>query len=107
MKIIASIPQKYGNPRFVIEATTEEVAALCLNPDHYPQVSATDKDGKVLAREVKSLEPGDEIAPEVSKAARESVREFLASRSEIESAMKTLRGAMTKLSNLTFDNLNK
>jgi hypothetical protein len=103
MKIIASIPQKYGSTRFVIEATTEEVATLCLNSDHYPKVNATDKDGKVMVREFDKLEPGDEISPDVSKTVRETVRGFLASRSEIESAMRTLRGAMTKLSNLTFE----
>jgi hypothetical protein len=103
MKIIASIPQKYGHPRFVIEASTEEVAAICLNPSPYPQVKVTDKDGKILARECKELQPCDEVSPDASKAVHESVSAFLSSRSEIESAMKTLRGAMTKLSNLTFE----
>jgi len=103
MKIIASIPQKYDNPRYVIEASTEEVAAICLNPHPYPEVTVTDKEGKILSRGCKELQPCDEIAPDVSKSVRETVSQFLSSRSEIESAMKTLRGAMTKLSNLSFE----
>jgi len=57
----------------------------------------------VLQREVKELHPGDEIAPDVSSAVSEAVGKFLSSRQEIETAMKTLRGAMTDLSNLTFE----
>lgn len=102
MKIIATIPIPYAGPRFVLEASSDELASLCLK-GAYQNVKATDKDGKIVERAIKEIQAGDEIAPDVSSAVRDSVAQFLSSRQEIETAMKTLRGAMTKLSNLTFE----
>jgi hypothetical protein len=103
MKIIASIPQKYGSPSFILEATAEEIAALCLNPHPYPHVMATDTTGKIVDREIKDLQVGDVVSSDTAKGTRETISSFLTARSEIEKAMATLRGSMTRLSNLTFD----
>jgi hypothetical protein len=103
MKIIASIPQPgYEGPRFVIEASTKEVQSLCLKSP-YQKVKVTDKDGKVSQKEIKELQPGDEIAPDVASAVSEAVGQFLSSRQQIETSIKTLRGALTDLCNLTFE----
>jgi hypothetical protein len=102
MKIIATIPKPYADPRFIVEVSSEELSTLCLNPFAYPRVQITTATNSKLERAIKDLEPGDTILPEIIHVIRNNIRDFLDSREEINTMIKNLRTALTKLTNVKF-----
>lgn len=102
MKIIASIPgQPYQNPTYIAEVTADEIANLSLLTSTYGEISVHDHHGGVQSRKFDGFQAGDVIDPKAAIERREALAAYVNSRQEIEKAMSSLRGAMTKLQNLT------
>lgn len=99
MNILASTPQKYGSTKYIVEITSEEVNAL-LTLGSYSEIELIDKDGNRVKRKRDEMVSGDVIGSSMIEKTAEEIRGLRSAKSEMDSAIATMRGAMTKIQNI-------
>lgn len=103
MKIIAIIPKDRDagtGLKYIAEVEAAEVINLTMLGSVYAEIPVIN-DGVKNVRKVDELQIGDYIDPKETDQRRVAFAEYINARKEIEKAMASLRGAMTKLQNIT------
>ena len=98
MKVLATTPVKYGDPIFIAEITSDELACL-VSLSNYSEVTAKAADGKIVSRKIVELQAGDAIDSSLFKAHSKDAYSMRSAREDISKASATMRGALTKLLN--------
>lgn len=102
MKVIAVIPKQYSENDYILQLNADELAAIAFLTSSYYEVKVVNNiEKREYVRKIKELQVGDIIDKEWSKDIREQLSYYISNRTEIEKSFTTLRGAMTKLENLT------
>ena len=101
MKIIATIPSNGVNPMsFIIEVNSHEIAALAAAPSAGSSIPVK-RSGQHYSIPIKDLVAGDEPVQRDIYEFRDRALNINGNAEEIKKAISTLRGALTKLENIT------
>jgi hypothetical protein len=97
MKILAATPESYSRTTYIAEIKSDELSAI-LALSQYGKIPIV-RDGKKEDADRDQLKAGDLVDRDSTLAAGDNIQSFLTSRDEIEKAMSSLKGVMTKLQN--------